>query len=498
MNAKTEVRLTVIAKARSNPRALSVLGFSLLSAYLLSFLFEGQVLYGLLGQFDNQFPRFVLTTILAHFLGLATAGFFIKSTAQAKKAMIGAVTVSLVTTLPFYFSPSLLWIIGLIASGYSMGFAIAAWGYFLKVFTPGRQRLKTCADVLILSNVFMLVINVLALYVGAVFGLSVALGSLIAGAWFIWQLPVESAEKAAANENTISTNTQQEEAVRNAITAPLLLLTLFVFIVTINSGLMYQVVTPAFGHLEDLVRWYWALPYIVALLVVRNLPATLKRSHVLYAGMVSMMLGFVAFMLAGNGPGDYLLINTLMLGSFGVLDLFWWSILAQMLDYTENPARVFGIGLSANVLGVLVGDLLGLSAVSLNLSGSEVAVIALTVLCVTLALLPPLNQRLVLLLTEHSYLVGFDELGGPQTVEGSAVDAAERVAPEPLEPLTPREEEVLVVILQGRPNREVAQCLFISENTVKTHARNIYSKYGVSGRAELISLLLTGTGGPAK
>ncbi|NMA91843.1 MAG: response regulator transcription factor, partial [Firmicutes bacterium] len=39
-------------------------------------------------------------------------------------------------------------------------------------------------------------------------------------------------------------------------------------------------------------------------------------------------------------------------------------------------------------------------------------------------------------------------------------------------------------------NREVGETLFISENTVKTHVRNILSKYDVASRSELISLLL--------
>jgi DNA-binding NarL/FixJ family response regulator len=59
-----------------------------------------------------------------------------------------------------------------------------------------------------------------------------------------------------------------------------------------------------------------------------------------------------------------------------------------------------------------------------------------------------------------------------------------------LDPLTAREQEVLQLILSGKSNREIAVALFISESTVKTHARNIFSKYDVGSRAELISTLL--------
>jgi len=35
--------------------------------------------------------------------------------------------------------------------------------------------------------------------------------------------------------------------------------------------------------------------------------------------------------------------------------LFWWSILGEMLDYSDNPTQTFGIELSANVFGILCG-----------------------------------------------------------------------------------------------------------------------------------------------
>ena len=59
-----------------------------------------------------------------------------------------------------------------------------------------------------------------------------------------------------------------------------------------------------------------------------------------------------------------------------------------------------------------------------------------------------------------------------------------------LTPLTGREKEVLALILEGKSNRDIAIDLFITENTVKTHIRNIFSKYQVDSRTALISMLL--------
>jgi DNA-binding NarL/FixJ family response regulator len=52
-------------------------------------------------------------------------------------------------------------------------------------------------------------------------------------------------------------------------------------------------------------------------------------------------------------------------------------------------------------------------------------------------------------------------------------------------PLTLREVEVLKSLKNGCSNAIVAKNLFISENTLKTHLRNLYKKFGVIGRKGL-------------
>lgn len=52
------------------------------------------------------------------------------------------------------------------------------------------------------------------------------------------------------------------------------------------------------------------------------------------------------------------------------------------------------------------------------------------------------------------------------------------------EPLTPREEEILEHLVKGFRYREIAEQLFISIDTVRTHVRHIYEKMHVRSRAE--------------
>ena len=50
--------------------------------------------------------------------------------------------------------------------------------------------------------------------------------------------------------------------------------------------------------------------------------------------------------------------------------------------------------------------------------------------------------------------------------------------------LTSREREVLVLVAQGRTNREIGEDLFISEKTASVHVSNIIAKLGAANRTE--------------
>jgi DNA-binding CsgD family transcriptional regulator len=66
------------------------------------------------------------------------------------------------------------------------------------------------------------------------------------------------------------------------------------------------------------------------------------------------------------------------------------------------------------------------------------------------------------------------------------------VAPDPKKRealgITPREFEILELIAQGMSNREIAEKLFVSENTVKTHSSRVFDKLGAKRRTQAVQL----------
>jgi DNA-binding NarL/FixJ family response regulator len=64
-------------------------------------------------------------------------------------------------------------------------------------------------------------------------------------------------------------------------------------------------------------------------------------------------------------------------------------------------------------------------------------------------------------------------------------------APSPVEPkhrLTPREQEVVKLLAQGLNGQEIAETLFLSPQTIRTHIRNAMDRVGARTRTHLIAV----------
>lgn len=94
-----------------------------------------------------------------------------------------------------------------------------------------------------------------------------------------------------------------------------------------------------------------------------------------------------------------------------------------------------------------------------------------------------LSEGLSVVPPETLRLAFGENRAGPRpalVAENEAEDGA------PRDPLTAREQEVLLRLAQGLTNKQIALALEISEHTVKFHVSAIYSKLGVANRAEAV------------
>src|SRR5829696_2324287 len=102
----------------------------------------------------------------------------------------------------------------------------------------------------------------------------------------------------------------------------------------------------------------------------------------------------------------------------------------------------------------------------------------------------------------RSALDGFERLGAGGWAERAhdelraSGETARKRSPSAIDQLTPQELQITRLVAEGATNKEVAARLFLSPRTIDYHLRKIFTKLGISSRAELIRGSVEGDGRP--
>jgi pimeloyl-ACP methyl ester carboxylesterase/DNA-binding CsgD family transcriptional regulator len=98
----------------------------------------------------------------------------------------------------------------------------------------------------------------------------------------------------------------------------------------------------------------------------------------------------------------------------------------------------------------------------------------------------PLEGRSHILLPgEPAFQAFFEALGAFLPTASGAAPSSRRGGRgrDPAATLTPREREVMALVIEGRSNAEIAAEMFLSDRTVERHLSNVYAKLGLGGKA---------------
>jgi DNA-binding CsgD family transcriptional regulator len=208
----------------------------------------------------------------------------------------------------------------------------------------------------------------------------------------------------------------------------------------------------------EFTRAFYALGLIIAGLVSDK-----NRRWGAICCLAALAFPFAALALGNSTVGETAMwiVAYLFLG-------FWSAY--RILVFSDISAKRGLPGLA--VAGLLVGRL-GEAAGTLGasfLTGAPLIVASGVVFALVIALFFSLYQKI------YSPTINAEEMEKQRLLE-----YASRFK------LSPREQEIFSLIVQGMSNTEVAIALFITESTVKFHAGNIFKKTGLSSRSALIA-----------
>lgn len=156
---------------------------------------------------------------------------------------------------------------------------------------------------------------------------------------------------------------------------------------------------------------------------------------------------------------------------FAFFDIAVWVALTTTTRATKlSPTFVFGLGQAVLAVATLLGMIL---IFAIGVGGKIVSLLLITIYLVFLAATMTRNDQ-----QNVRRKIDLEEYLGERCAELGTHFL-----------LSPREKEVLLYLSRGHSHVYIAETLFISENTVRSHVRKIYDKMGISSREELLKLI---------
>jgi DNA-binding CsgD family transcriptional regulator/MFS family permease len=240
---------------------------------------------------------------------------------------------------------------------------------------------------------------------------------------------------------------------------------------------------------QDMYGIYLFLGGFLAVLAICLIVIFRRHGDVFTVYRISVLLLCLGCLLTPFMSDNNTYSNALIFGGYHCFILVLCMACVNVSNsFCISPARAVGIGF----LALYVGEITGYA---LAYAYDTAAVFSISLTGVTLVAVSLLLIAHLFLFTEVDLVrVGIGEVdvvatSGEEdgralvTTGDSCMRIVERYG------LSPRESDVLPLLLQGRTISRIQETLFISAGTVSTHIRHIYQKAGVSNRQELIDLV---------
>lgn len=266
---------------------------------------------------------------------------------------------------------------------------------------------------------------------------------------------------------------------------------LFILVFCIAFGLMcsFEIFSPpetAPSSVFDIV----GLRGIVSLVFfVAGLTALARHMELLFNACLSFMVFGVVAMTIGLYTNDVQGLTRVFIPiGYAGFDILVWTLIAFYGSTTRTPSlRIIAVAMGAEQAGILGGQLIG---IALGGAANAANNVVLMVLSYLLLIAVMGLARLCTVLwrrqrVDEANAMQVDDADG----EGDAAGDAHLDRFADSYGLTNRERDIFALFAEGRSAPYIAEMLVLSENTVKTHLRHIYTKCNLHNRQELLDAI---------
>lgn len=215
---------------------------------------------------------------------------------------------------------------------------------------------------------------------------------------------------------------------------------------------------------------------IIYMLLVRSGSFTFQQVWSIFLILMGIVL------LCTMNPATMALGAAIRAAAGSLLVMFTWLVFADILHHsTLHPFVIFGIArIAYEVPRLLVEGLALAGAMPMVGDAFFTGVLFFVLLVFAVLFFDWRDPTLALIFSDFQ-----------KRPEAPAADTVRQVCQQAARDfgLTPREEQVLLYLCQGRTRAYIAETLYLSENTVRGHTQRIYGKLGVHNKTELQRLL---------
>jgi DNA-binding CsgD family transcriptional regulator len=427
-----------------------ILSYGFFLGWMLSFPYNGPIYEYLSYWYNFSGEYYPLAYIGVPIVFLVFFGIIKTKEKYPKRLTIYSIVVCFAGNLLLFFGVT-YWYIIFTFMGIASVLFVIGWSYFFTISVSYKDKIKVMGFTIVLGNLVLYLINIMVKLGFETY----AMNSL---------LVVLSLSLLASNFLTFEKSYDYAFDTSKNIKKLIILIATILFLINVNDGLSSKLIEPLFMEIEEHIIFYKRIPYIMAIIVLVVFSDKLSHLSSFYIAIFLLGMSNVALMVLGINELGFYVNETMLQWGLGIGDLFIWTVIGHVGHLYGRPYKITSFALISLLTSVFLGRILGIIFSSSPDGGLYTIAVSFTTVFVTILIIPNL----------------FD------TIDREVVKIKEENKFEKkVNTLTEREIETYNLLIKGKKNHEIAEELYITDNTLKTHLRNIYKKLNVAGKKEL-------------